>query len=68
MCAYILRHGAKEKGIAMRPDGYVLVDELLNLPDFRKLKTTRLSLEMMVKNNDKKRYELKEEMINGELV
>jgi hypothetical protein len=29
--AWILRHGAKAEGIAMRPDGYVLVADLVGL-------------------------------------
>ena len=34
--AYILRYGAADHGLKMRPDGYVLVSDILELPDARR--------------------------------
>jgi RNA:NAD 2'-phosphotransferase (TPT1/KptA family) len=33
--SYILRHGAAERGLQMRPDGFVRVSDLLQLPESR---------------------------------
>lgn len=54
--AWILRHGAKAEGIAMRPDGYVLVADLIQNHRLRDLDFA--SLEKLVKNDHKERYSL----------
>ncbi|KAJ7889229.1 KptA family-domain-containing protein [Mycena leptocephala] len=55
--SWILRHGAKSEGLAMRPDGYVKVTDLLANP---KLKTLNLeALQEIVKADAKQRYDLK---------
>ncbi|KDQ50749.1 hypothetical protein JAAARDRAFT_41838 [Jaapia argillacea MUCL 33604] len=54
--SWVLRHGAKSQGLAMRPDGYVRVAELLALPKLRTLDFP--NLERIVQYNDKKRYNL----------
>ncbi|KAJ7134651.1 KptA family-domain-containing protein [Mycena epipterygia] len=54
--SWILRHGAKSEGLAMRPDGYVRVTDLLANP---KLKTLDLdALQGIVKVDTKQRYDL----------
>jgi len=54
--SWILRHGAKSEGLAMRPDGYVKVTDLLANP---KLKTLDLeALQEIVKADSKQRYDL----------
>ncbi|KZP01573.1 phosphotransferase KptA/Tpt1 [Calocera viscosa TUFC12733] len=54
--SYILRHGAAKEGLKMRSDGYIKVDDLLARP---KLKGVEFAvLEGIVKNNDKKRYQM----------
>jgi len=54
--SWILRHGAKSEGLAMRPDGFVKVTDLLANP---KLKTLDLeALQSIVKADAKQRYDL----------
>ncbi|KAJ7505297.1 KptA family-domain-containing protein [Mycena galericulata] len=54
--SWILRHGAKSEGLAMRPDGYVKVTDLLANP---KLKTLDLeALHGIVQADSKQRYSL----------
>ncbi|KAJ7366897.1 KptA family-domain-containing protein [Mycena albidolilacea] len=54
--SWILRHGAKSEGLAMRPDGFVKVTDLLANP---KLKTLDLAaLQEIVKADAKQRYDL----------
>ncbi len=36
--SYILRHGAEKEGLPIRPDGYILVDQLLARPKVSKLR------------------------------
>ncbi|KAJ7714203.1 KptA family-domain-containing protein [Mycena metata] len=55
--SWILRHGAKSEGLAMRPDGCVKVTDLLANP---KLSTLNLeALQEIVKADTKQRYDLK---------
>ncbi|WBW74232.1 tRNA 2'-phosphotransferase Tpt1/ CIA machinery [Schizosaccharomyces osmophilus] len=54
----VLRHTAQSNGLRLRPDGFVSVDDLLELPQFKSL-----SLEMLKKivdENEKKRFSLAE--------
>ncbi|KAJ6585013.1 KptA family-domain-containing protein [Mycena capillaripes] len=54
--SWILRHGAKSEGLAMRPDGYVKVTDLIANP---KLKTLDLeALQAILKADVKQRYDL----------
>ncbi|KAJ7109756.1 KptA family-domain-containing protein [Mycena crocata] len=54
--SWILRHGAKSEGLAMRPDGFVKVTDLLANP---KLKTLDLeALQAIVAADAKQRYDL----------
>ncbi|KAJ7672736.1 KptA family-domain-containing protein [Mycena rosella] len=54
--SWILRHGAKSEGLAMRPDGFVKVTDLIANP---KLKTLDLeALQAIVKADAKQRYDL----------
>jgi len=57
----ILRHEAAKKGIAIRADGHVLVDDLLADKQFVKWGCTLDTLKTVVDSNDKKRFELNEE-------
>ncbi|KAJ6613325.1 KptA family-domain-containing protein [Mycena sp. CBHHK59/15] len=64
--SWILRHGAKSEGLAMRPDGYVKATDLLANP---KLKTLDLDvLKEIVKADSKQRYDLvfEEDKLAGE--
>lgn len=60
MCSYLLRHGAKNEGLAMRPDGFVEVEEFLLHPKIAKFKANLKVLKDIVEKNDKKRFELAE--------
>ncbi|EJF64054.1 hypothetical protein DICSQDRAFT_125141 [Dichomitus squalens LYAD-421 SS1] len=53
---WILRHGSQSEGLAMRPDGYVRLDELLARPKLRELDFA--TLQEIVKNDAKSRYSL----------
>jgi len=56
---YLLRHGAEKEGLHMRPDGFVLVSEILNL---RKLKgKTEQDVRKTVETDDKQRFAFSEE-------
>ena len=57
----VLRHGAENKGIAIRPDGFILLDDLLAVRKIEKMRIGRPEVEWIVNNNDKKRFELREE-------
>ena len=59
--SYVLRHGAENLGIAIRPDGFIYLDDLLAVKSVAKLKPTYAMIEHIVNNNDKKRFELSEE-------
>ncbi|KAI8805311.1 phosphotransferase KptA/Tpt1 [Cladochytrium replicatum] len=54
--SYILRHGAEKHRIPIRPDGYMLLDDLLKDPKFRDVTLTQI--QRVVENNDKKRFTL----------
>ncbi|KAI9067962.1 hypothetical protein FKP32DRAFT_1698795 [Trametes sanguinea] len=54
--SWILRHGSQAEGLAMRPDGYVRVNELLQRPKLRELSFE--ALQEIVKNDAKSRYSL----------
>ncbi|KAJ6485635.1 KptA family-domain-containing protein [Mycena sanguinolenta] len=54
--AYVLRHGAKSAGLAIRGDGYVKVEELLNIRSLRGLSFGML--DTIVSNDPKQRFSL----------
>ncbi|KAH9840037.1 KptA family-domain-containing protein [Rhodofomes roseus] len=55
--SWVLRHGSQAEGLAMRPDGYVRVDDLLKIPKMREMDFH--NLENIVQNDSKSRYDLK---------
>ena len=57
--AWLLRHNAEKEGLAISPDGYVLLDDVLNylLADGWKDASFE-TIQEIVDTNDKKRYEL----------
>lgn len=57
----ILRHQALSRGLAMEPDGFVQVSDLLELSEFKR-KLTYGELREIVLSNDKQRYELVEKL------
>lgn len=59
--SYLLRHGAKEMNLSMSSDGYVLVNELIELPQSKSYKLDPELIKKIVDKNDKKRFELKQE-------
>lgn len=55
--AYILRHGAEAQGLNMRTDGYVKLENLLRMKDFKHLNFQ--IIEQIVHQNDKQRFSMK---------
>ncbi|HEY8427875.1 MAG TPA: RNA 2'-phosphotransferase [Sandaracinaceae bacterium] len=51
--SWLLRHGAAEAGVALDPAGWAAVDDVL-----RALGIERAVLEEVVRENDKRRFEL----------
>ncbi|GAC98301.1 likely tRNA 2'-phosphotransferase [Pseudozyma hubeiensis SY62] len=66
--SYILRHGAEKEGLEIRPDGYILLSDVLERPRVKSVNMAeaqggkrRAGLEdvkSVVESNDKKRFEL----------
>lgn len=54
--SYVLRHGAEKEGLAIRPDGFVPVNDLLANPKFRELSFE--ILQSIVQEDNKQRYHL----------
>lgn len=54
----VLRHTAKANGLQIREDGYIEVDSILKLPQFRGMGMELLL--SIVKGNDKKRFTMEE--------
>ena len=60
---FILRHEAQNKQIAIRSDGYVKMQDLLNYEDkgkLAKVKLTEYHIRAEVQLNEKQRFELSE--------
>ncbi|KAJ7307362.1 hypothetical protein JRQ81_009375 [Phrynocephalus forsythii] len=55
--SYALRHGADQLGLAMGPDGFVDVAEVLRLPQFRPWSLD--DVQRVVETNDKQRFSLR---------
>merc|ERR1719486_538192 len=54
----ILRHKAQQLGLTVRPDGFCVVDEVLNLNMMKSLHATQEALEQVTNSNEKKRFEM----------
>ena len=57
----ILRHSAESKGIFIRSDGYIKLDDLFQAKDIKKFNATLDDTFKAVNTNDKKRMEMMEE-------
>lgn len=57
----ILRHSGRSEGLAVRPDGYAFLEEVLKLPSMAKLKATDQDIREIVKTSDKQRFALLED-------
>ena len=57
----ILRHGAENKGIEIRPDGFILLSDLLSQKNISRMKIGLKEVHHIVKSCSKQRFELKEE-------
>lgn len=55
----ILRHKAVELGLSIRPDGFCLLAEVLNLSMMTGLKATQAIVEQITRTNEKQRFEIK---------
>ncbi len=62
----LLRHNAVRAGIAIRPDAFCLVDDVLQARDLRILAATVADVERVVENSPKQRFEVRREA--GELL
>ena len=54
--SWVLRHGIIKLGLTMDSDGYILLDDLIKLPQIRKY--TVEDVEFIVRSNDKQRFNL----------
>jgi len=61
--SWILRHGAVDLGLKVNTDGSVLLDDILKMPDFKNVNVK--DIKKVVDNNDKKRFGLSEDPVNG---
>lgn len=59
--SYVLRHGAKEVGISIDSQGWVLVADLMAVAARDKKSFTREELDFIVENNNKKRFAFSED-------
>ena len=57
----ILRHNAEKEGIEMRKDGFVRLNDLMAHKTIKKWKLTRGHVDRVVNDNNKKRFEMKQE-------
>ncbi|KAG0031199.1 hypothetical protein BGZ81_001625 [Podila clonocystis] len=67
--SWLLRHNAESQGIAIRPDGYCLLSDVMAHSKFKKF--TKADVMDVVETNDKKRFEVMEEVVedkNGVVV
>ncbi|SNX87689.1 related to TPT1 - tRNA 2`-phosphotransferase [Melanopsichium pennsylvanicum] len=76
--AYILRHGADKEGLKIRPDGYVLLKDVLKRPRVKSVNMAEgqgdgtakkepgvQDVVNVTESNDKKRFEVMQETNNG---
>ena len=64
----LLRHRALEFNIEVRPDGFCRLVEVLACPWLSDLKATQDDVERIVASNDKKRFELKQDVKVGQVM
>ncbi|TFY64646.1 hypothetical protein EVJ58_g2484 [Rhodofomes roseus] len=57
--SWVLRHGSQAEGLAMRPDGYVRVDDLVCAAIPLGRAAISVTLKNIVQNDSKSRYDLK---------
>ena len=58
---WILRHGATEENISIRPDGFVKLSDITTKKRAKDLKMKLDIIQEVVNTNEKKRYTLKQE-------
>lgn len=58
LLSYILRHGANKYNINLKSNGYIEIQTLLNLDQFRKSNFTLCDIQRVVSNNDKNRFNI----------
>lgn len=56
---YILRHGAQKHGLTVRPDGYVDLLDVMNVPVIKGHRPTMETIKQVVQNCPKQRFSLK---------
>ncbi|RCK67746.1 tRNA 2'-phosphotransferase [Candida viswanathii] len=61
--SYLLRHGAVKEKLAIDDQGYVKISDILSHQRLKSFKTTREDLDRIVRDNDKKRFTIKDDMI-----
>ena len=59
--SYLLRHGAEKEGLHMREDGYIYLNDLLEMKSLKSKRIGQAEIEYIVATNDKQRFELSEE-------
>eukprot|EP01083_Nonionella_stella_P189192 699115_1 len=59
--SFYLRHGAEKVGLKIRNDGYVRVNDILKLKEFKDLDATFGVIKTIVDTNDKQRFGMMEE-------
>ena len=58
LLSLVLRHKAVELGLAIAPDGYVSLADLLALPRFTAVGATEAAVRRVAEHNDKQRFSL----------
>jgi len=59
----LLRHGAENKGVEIDAGGWVLVADMLARKEFTKKACTLETIQHVVENNEKKRFELSKDLL-----
>ncbi|KAL6450807.1 TPT1 tRNA 2'-phosphotransferase [Candida maltosa Xu316] len=59
--SYLLRHGAQKEKLTIDEQGYVKISDILSHQRLKSYKTTRTDLERIVRENDKKRFTIKDD-------
>merc|ERR1712107_806608 len=61
----ILRHKAVDLGVDIRADGYCRLERVLALPWMTELSCTAADVDKVVRESDKKRFELRRRMVSN---
>ena len=64
----LLRHGALQQGLAVSEDGFVVLDDVLDLPFFANKSVTKEEIEHIVSIDNKKRYTLSVNAIGNSVI